>query len=236
MKFAALTDHIDRDRIDAWAVHNEAQARLEKGEAIIMLSIGQEGNEQTPEEIVNAAITSLQQGRHHYSAVEGNADLRESIARYHARLCGQNVTAAQCTVHTGAQNALFSVALCVLEAGDEVILSEPHYTTYPATLTASGATPIKLQVSKDNDFVLDPETIRDAITPRTKAIVLNSPSNPLGTLYTRDQYEAVLAMCLEHDIWLISDEVYTPIVEPQDRISPASLPGADRVCVTISSL
>lgn len=236
MKFAALTDHIDHERIDAWAVHNEAQARRDNGEAIIMLSIGQEGDEQTPADIVDAAVSSLQQGRHHYSAVEGNANLRESIAKYHARLCNQTVTAAQCTVHTGAQNALFSVALCLLQQGDEVILSEPHYTTYPATLTASGATPVKLPVSADNDFVLDPENIRSAITPKTRAIVLNSPSNPLGTLYTREQYEAILAMCLEHDIWLISDEVYTPLVEPEQRISPASLPGADKLCVTISSL
>ncbi|MBX2824208.1 MAG: pyridoxal phosphate-dependent aminotransferase [Gammaproteobacteria bacterium] len=236
MKFAALTEHINRDRIDAWAVHNRAITRLEAGEPVIMLSIGQEGDEQTPADIVAAANNSLQAGRHHYSQVEGDPVLRAAIARYHTNLTGQAVTAENCTVHTGAQNALFSVAMCLLQNGDDVILSEPHYTTYPATLTASGANPIRLPVSADNDFVLDPRAVKNALTPNTRMIVLNSPSNPLGTLHTRDQYEAILDMCLERDIWLVSDDVYLPLVEPADRVSVAALPGADRVCISICSL
>lgn len=236
MKFAALTEHINRDRIDAWAVHNRATARIADGESIIMLSIGQEGDEQTPEDIVDTALHSLNSGRHHYSQVEGEPALRAAIARYHTQLTGQTVSADNCTVHTGAQNALFSVAMCLLQSGDEVIMSEPHYTTYPATLTASGAHPIRLPVSADNDFVLDPEAVKQAITSKTRMIVLNSPSNPLGTLHTREQYEAVLSLCLENDIWLVSDDVYLPLVEPEHRVSAASLPGADKVCVTICSL
>jgi len=236
MKFAALTDNINQDRIDGWAVHTRAEARVAAGEEIIMLSIGQEGDEHTPAVIVDAAVDSLRRGRHHYSQVEGIPDLRSAIAGYHTRLTGQTVTAANCTVHSGAQNALFSVALCLLQSGDEVILSEPHYTTYPSTLAATGANPVRLPVSADNDFVLDPDKVRKAITPRTRAIVLNAPSNPLGTLYSRAHYEAIIAMCDEHDIWLVSDEVYTALVEPEERVSPASLPGAERLCVTLSSL
>lgn len=236
MKYSSVTERISGDSVDVWDVHYRGLARLEAGEDIILLSVGQETEELTPAPIVDCATRSLHAGRHHYSAVAGIEPLRAAIARRHRSLTGQSVTAGNCIVLSGAQNALFAVCQCILEAGDEVVLSEPYYTTYPATVTASGATMVSVPVAPDNGFRLDPDRIGAAITPRTRAILLNSPNNPTGAVYDREQFEAVVDLCLANDIWLVSDEVYAEILPPEDRFSPASLARAAPVCVTVSSL
>lgn len=236
MKFSSLTDRIAVGGTNAWEIHNRAMQRSERGEDIILLSIGQESDEVTGPDIVASACKSLQQGRHHYTQSEGLPALRESIARYHTQMTGQVVSSENCTVHTGAQNALFSVAQCLLEHGDEVIVPEPYYTTYPATFSASGATLLRVPVQAGLDYLPDPADIINAITPNTKVIVLNSPSNPLGAVYTQEQYKPIVEACLAQDIWLVSDEVYSALLEKSRRFSPASIAGADRVCITISSL
>lgn len=236
MRFSSLTDRIVDPGTEAWAIHYQAQRRHSAGEDIIMLSVGQEGEHLTPAPIIDAAVSSLHAGRHHYSAVEGDAELRQAIADYHEVMTGQRVDADHCTFFSGAQNALFSVAQCLLEPGDEVILSEPYYTTYPATFTASGARAVSVQVSAQNDYRIDPAAVLAAVSPRTRAIVLNSPSNPLGTVYVREQFEPIANYCREHRIWLISDEVYASLVAPEARFSPASLDQDIDYCVTVSSL
>lgn len=236
MKYASLTERIAGESVDAWAVHYLGARRLEQGEDIILLSVGQESLETTPAPIVDAAVDSLRRGRHHYTEVAGTDELREAVAGRHRKLTGQSVSVDNCAIFCGAQNALFSVAQCLLEAGDEVILIEPYYTTYPATFTASGATLVSVSVKAENRFQIDPDDIAAKITPRTRAIVLNSPNNPTGAVYTREQLAAVAALCVEHSIWLISDSVYSEIIPPSERASVASIPEAAPVCVTVSSL
>ncbi len=236
MKFSSLTQRISGESVDAWDVHYEGLARLEAGEDIIILSVGQETHENTPDVIVESAIHSLQSGRHHYTPVEGLLDLRKTIARRHNELTGQGVDEGNCAVFAGAQNALFAVAQCLLEHGDEVILIEPYYTTYPATVTASGGKIVAVPVKAENNFQIHPDDIIAAITPRTRVIVLNSPNNPTGAVYTAQQFRPLLDACVKENIWLVNDEVYQEILLAKDRASPASLPGADQVCVTVSSL
>ncbi len=236
MKFSTLTKRIAGDSVDSWEVHYAGLARWEAGEDIIMLSVGQETDEVTPVNIVDAAVLSLRAGRHHYTAVNGNLDLRQAIAKRHFELTGCTVSEDNCAIFAGAQNALFAVAQCLLESGDEVILSEPYYTTYPATFGASGATLVIVPVKLVNDFQIDPEDILGAITPRTRAIVLNSPNNPVGAVYTRAQYAAVMRVCVEKGIWLIHDDVYQELLTDSERANPFSLPDAEQVCITISSL
>ena len=236
MQFSSLTHRIRDSGTDAWAVHTEAVARIARGEEIILLSIGQESDEQTPSDIVEAAVTSLRNGRHHYTDVSGEEPLRNAISQRHTTRTGQRVDASNCAVFAGAQNALFAVAQCLLESGDEVIVPEPYYTTYTATFTATGAELISVPVSSTNDFKIDPEAILARITPKTKAIVLNSPNNPLGAVYGPEQLKPIVAACAEQKIWLISDEVYAELLPPGGSCSPSSLPGGSEVCVTVSSL
>ncbi|WP_424946392.1 pyridoxal phosphate-dependent aminotransferase [Candidatus Spongiihabitans sp.] len=236
MKFSTLTRRISGESVDSWAVHYAGLARREAGEDVIILSVGQETDEYTDDEIVSSAIASLRNGRHHYAQVEGALSLRQAIAKRHNELTGQGVDESNCAVFAGAQNALFAAAQCVLEHGDEVILIEPYYTTYLATFTASGATLVSVVATAENNFQVNPDDVLAAITERTKAIVLNSPNNPTGAVYTLEQFKPIVDACVEKEIWLINDEVYQEILLPQERASPASLPGADRVCVTVSSL
>lgn len=236
MKFSSLTERISGESVDSWEVHYEGLARREAGEDVIVLSVGQETDEVTADVIVESAVTSLRSGRHHYTQIQGTLELRRAIARRHNELTGQVVDERNCAVFSGAQNALFAVAQCVLEYGDEVILIEPYYTTYPATFTASGAASVSVPARKEHNFELNPRDVIAAITEKTRAIVLNSPNNPIGVTYTLEQFKPLVEVCREQGIWLITDEVYQELLLPEDRASPASVAGADPVCVTVSSL
>lgn len=236
MKFSSLVDRIADDGVDAWDVHYDGVARKEAGEDIIILSVGQETEEFTPSNIVDAAVESLRSGRHHYTSVNGNLDLRRAIVKRHFELTAQQVDADNCAIFTGAQNALFAVAQCLLEKGDEVILSAPYYTTYPATFSAAGATLVSVPVKLENEFQINPDDIIARITPRTRAIVLNSPNNPVGAVYTRKQCAAIVDACVKNNIWLINDDVYQALLQESERANPCNLPGAERVCITISSV
>lgn len=235
-KFSSLTQRLVEDTGDAWEIHNRGLHKKAAGEPVIMLSIGQEEDEVTPAHIVDSAKEALSEGRHHYTPAAGEPLLREAIARHHSLTTRQQVTADQVTVHSGAQNALFAIAQCLLEPGDEVILSEPYYTTYPATFTASGAKAVCLSVNAETGFLPDPANIVASINSRTRAIVLNSPSNPLGTIYTKEIFEPIIQACEKNNIWLVSDEVYSGLLSPERRLSPASIPGASDHVVTVSSL
>ncbi len=236
MKFSSLVERVGGRGADAWEVHYQGLARLEAGEDIIVLSVGQEEDHCTPTPIVDVAVDSLRRGRHHYTPVNGSLELRQAIAQRHGDTSGQIVDASRCAAFAGAQNALFAVAQVLLEHGDEVILCEPYYTTYPATFSAAGATVVSVPTTVENGFQPDPAAILARINERTRAIVVNSPNNPSGAVYARPQLAAIVAICAQRNIWLISDEVYLSILPPQERLSPAGLPGADAVCVTVSSV
>lgn len=239
MEYSSLVNRIntaDDAEGDPWAIHEMAYERSANGEDIIMLSIGQEADEVTPDIVVQSAITSLEQGDHHYSVVQGSPELLQSIAKYHHTLTGQSVNAENCTVYAGAQNALFATALVLLEKDDEVIVSEPYYTTYAATFSCSGATLVSVPVTREYDYQLRTDDIIVAVNSRTRAIVLNSPNNPMGTCYSAEDFAAILRLCVEKKIWLILDSVYLDIVSVDKAVLPHTLPGANDVLITIGSL
>jgi len=242
MKFSALTTRIvndDKDsprKIDPWAVHNLAMHRVEQGDSITVLSIGQETNETTPDIIVEAAVTSLRGGRHHYADVRGDERLRAAVASYHGRLTGQTMGADDVTIYVGAQNALYAVAQVLLESNDEVILVAPFYTTYEATFGAAGARVVTVQVESIDGYQLDEDKLIAAVTPKTQAIVLNAPNNPLGSRYTKTQLEKIVQTCIDNNIWLILDGVYIDIIDANSIDLPHHIPGAENILITVGSL
>ena len=240
MKYSSLTQRIapgdDPSAPDPWAVHDLALQREANGEDIVFLSIGQEADEVTPAVIVDAAVNSLQSGRHHYTDVSGSNELRAAIANYHTKLTGQAVAIDNCTVFAGAQNALFSVAQVLLESGDEVLMLEPYYTTYDATFSATGASIIKVSLTAENNYQLQVEQLLKAITADTRLIVLNSPNNPMGQSYSMEDYQRIIEACVQHNIWLLIDAVYMDIVDPELLIHPQQIPGADKLLITVGSL
>jgi arginine:pyruvate transaminase len=226
---------IGGDGARAWEIHYRATERLRQGDDIVLLSIG-DPDFDTPPAIVEGAVTGLQTGNTHYNAVVGEPELRNAIARHHAGLTGQDVAPEQVCVFSGAQNALFSVAQCLLDDGDELIAPEPMYVTYEAVAGASGARLVPVASPRENGFHLDPAALQAAVTAKTRAILINTPNNPTGAVLTRAELEAVAEICLANDLWLISDEVYATLTFEADHISPCVLPGmADRT-VTVNSL
>ena len=236
MKLAGLTRRLGDDAANAWHVHSLACQKRDRGENVVMLSIGEEAGETTAPVIVESAIASLKSGRHHYSEVSGPRQLRDLIAERHKAMTRQKVHADQCTVYAGAQNSLFAVAQCLLETGDEVILPEPYYTTYPGVFTCTGATAVKVSGSAENLFLSDIDAIANAITEKTRAIVITQPGNPIGSFYRSADLQKLVGICREKNIWLISDEVYSQLLSPRDRASPASFDPDCSCVVTVNSL
>lgn len=235
MRFSALTQRIIGDGAAAWDIHDRALVLREQGVDVLLLSVG-DPDFDTPRGVVDAAVASLRAGDTHYSDIRGLHTLRASIARRHRRRCGQPVGAEHVTVLPGAQCAVYAVAQCLLDPGDEVIVAEPMYVTYEAVFGACGAKVVPVAVRPENGFRVEPADVARLITSRTRAMLLNSPNNPSGASLSRSTWQALAQLCIEHDLWLISDEVYSDLLYDGEHISPASLPGMAERTATINSL
>lgn len=236
MQYSRLTQRIAGEGAAAWDIHYRALARQAKGDDVIILSVG-DPDFATPTPIVDSAVDSLRAGATHYADVQGKARLRELIARRHRQTGGAPDTRTDnVAVMAGAQCGLYTVAQCVLDPGDEVIVPEPMYVTYEAALQAAGATLVRVPLRAANDFQPDPAEFAAAVTPRTRALLLNSPHNPTGQVLSRDHWEALAALCREHDLWLLSDEVYAELIHDGEHLSPDSLPDMRERTAIVSSL
>lgn len=235
MRYAHLVERIAGKGSKAWDVHNRARKLAGRGRDVLELSIG-DPDFPTPAAVVEAAVTSLRRGRTHYTPIVGEAPLREAIAARQRRLTGQVLEPSQVVVLAGAQCALFCAMVCLAEAGDEVIVFEPMYTTYEAVVGASGATMVLVPLDGERGFHLDLDKLAAAITPRTRVVLLNTPHNPTGAVLRGDEVEAVAALCRRHDLWLVSDEVYGTLTYDVPHVSPAVLPGMAERTVVVDSL
>ncbi|MFG6177778.1 pyridoxal phosphate-dependent aminotransferase [Halomonas sp. THAF12] len=234
MRFSKLTERIAGEGAAAWDIHNRALARQAAGEDITVLSVG-DPDFDTPAPIVEGAVASLRGGATHYPDVQGKRALREAIAdRYRAR--GLEVTPERLIVMAGAQCGLYAAAQCLLDPGDEVIVPEPSYVTYEAVLQSTGADMVRIPLRGDAGFRLDVADLEAAITPRTRAIMLNSPHNPTGQLIDAKAWAAIAALCQRHDLWLISDEVYAELIFEGEHVCAAGLPDMAERTVVVDSL
>ncbi len=234
--FSGLARRVGGKGANAWEIHRQALERRARGEDILILSIGEDVAARTPDHIVEAGIDSIRAGRHHYTAIEGESRLREAIAARHSRRTGRTVGPDRCCIYSGAQNALFATAITLLDPSDDVIVIEPYYSTYPATFSASGARLVTVVAEQENGFAPRIEDIEAAMTPATKLLVINSPSNPAGAVYPEPLIREIAELCRDRDVWLLSDEVYADFVFDGRHVSPASVMEADEKLVVVSSL
>ena len=235
MKFSKLTDRVKGGAADVWDLHYLAKQAKERGEDVIVLSVG-DPDFATPEAVIDRALTALRDGDTHYTSILGHVELREAIAERHRKTSGQTIDAGQVITTSGAQNALFACSLCLLDAGDEAIVLQPMYVTYEATIQAPGATLVPVVLDAERGFRLDRETLQNAITERTRAIFYASPSNPTGVALNREELELIAEVAARHDLWVIADEVYTDFVFDGQFNHIASLPGMAERVITIGSL
>ncbi len=235
MKFSSLTDRIKGSAADVWDSHYAAMQARRRGEDVIVLSVG-DPDFATPAPIVEAAVSALRGGDTHYTGVIGNPELRQCIAQQHQAACGQVVSEDNVAITSGAQNALFATSLCIGEKDDEIIVLQPMYVTYEATIQASAATLVPVVLDAENGFRLDAGRLREAVTPRTQAIFYASPSNPTGITLKPNELQSIADIAIEHDLWVVADEVYANIVFESEFHHIAELPGMAERTISIGSM
>ncbi len=235
MKFASRVPSLGGARAGAWEIHRQASDRLAAGEDVIVLSLG-EAEFDTPPSIVEAAIESLRSGRTRYANAEGVTAFREAVARQHTSGTGQAITAANVVIVPGAQCGLFAASMVCCDPDTEVIVAEPAYVTYEAVIAASGANSVYVPLRFDDGFRLDPADVAAAVTPRTRAILLNTPHNPTGAVIGRADMAAIGEIARTHDLWIIVDEVYAQLVYEGEHVSPASFAALQSRTLSVGSL
>ena len=235
MRHSALTRRLDVESARVWDIHYLARERSEAGEDVILLTVG-DPDFDTPPSIVDEAERSLRRGRTRYGPTAGDPPLLEAIARHHEKTTGQPVGADNVVVFAGAQSALFSSVLCLVDPGDEIAVFEPRYVTYDGVVDTPGAVRVDVPLAAPQGFRFDPDALGRAVTPRTRAVLLNTPHNPTGIVASREELEAIASIARRHDLWVLSDEVYASLTYDAEHVAIASLPGmADRT-VTVNSL
>ncbi len=235
MPYAHRVTWVGGEGSRAWRIHDLASEAIAEGQDVIDLTIG-DPDFDTPTAIVDAAVTSMRAGRTHYTDMAGIPPLREAIAERQQRLTGQVVDPDDVVVVPGAQCGLFSTLQCLAGPGDEVVMLEPTYATYEALVGASGARAVNVPLSPERGFHIDPADLAAAITPRTRAILMNFPHNPTGVMITKDELAAIAEVCHQRDIWLVSDEVYGSLTYGERHHSPATTPGLEDRTVVVDSL
>ncbi|MEI6633660.1 MAG: pyridoxal phosphate-dependent aminotransferase [Chlamydiota bacterium] len=205
------------------AIDGRAKALCAAGKDVVGFGAG-EPDFDTPPNVKEAACRAIAEGRTKYTPVAGTLALREAIARKLKADNGLAYGPDRIVVSCGAKHALYNAVRVLCNPGDEVIILSPHWVTYPAQVIMAGGTPVYVAADARNGYRLDPEKIRAAVTPRTRAIIVNSPNNPTGWVAERGELAALAEIALEHRLNVISDEIYEKIVyPPAAHLSIASL-------------
>lgn len=190
-----------------------------------------------PKELKEAAKQAIDDDFNQYATTFGIAELRAAIAAKYSLQYGLSFDlSSEITVTCGSTEAMIATLLAVVDPGDEIIIFEPFYENYGPDAILSGAAPVYVSM-RPPDFVFDADELRAAFNPRTKAIIVNSPHNPSGHVYTRSELEQIAALCCEHDCLAITDEIYEHIIyDGREHVPLASLPGMRERTITISGL
>ncbi|MBW4715929.1 pyridoxal phosphate-dependent aminotransferase [Saccharothrix obliqua] len=216
------------------AVDAKAKALKAAGRPVIGFGAG-EPDFPTPDSIVAAAQAACADPRNHrYTPAAGLPELREAVAAKTARDSGYAVTAAQVLITNGGKQAVYQAFATIVDPGDEVLLPAPYWTTYPEAITLAGGVPVQVTADETTDYLVTVEQLEAARTPRSKVLLLCSPSNPTGAVYTREQITAIGEWALANGLWVIADEIYEHLVyDGAEAVSlPVAVPAmADRTIV-----
>jgi aspartate/methionine/tyrosine aminotransferase len=182
-----------------------------QGKEILHFELG-DPDFNTPANIVDAAILALKKGETHYAPSAGLAELKEAAAEVTVRSRGFKPSAEQLLVCAGANVMIFYAAACLVNPGEDMIVPDPGFVSYFSILKFLGINIIRVPLKEENEFRLDPEDVRKAITANTRMIITNSPSNPTGAVMTEDEIRRMYEIAEEHDIYLLSDEIYARMI------------------------
>jgi aspartate aminotransferase len=231
-----LTDRIQRIEVSAtMAVVSEAEKLRAAGIDVVDFGAG-EPHFSTPEHIKDAAILAIQQNFTKYTSVPGTAELRDAIVHRHSVDFGSDYKREEAIASTGGKHALFNAIQVLVDHGDEVILPVPYWVSFKDMIRYSGGAPVLVAADEARDFALTAGMIERAITPRTKLIILNSPSNPSGAVMSPEDMTAIVRLAHQQGIYVISDECYVYLNFTGKRFSAGSLRDAKEHLLIVGSL
>ena len=208
-----ISDSLNRIQPSATiAISNKAMTLKAEGRDVIGLAAG-EPDFDTPQNIKDAAIKAIQAGKTKYTAVDGIPELKKAIVDKFKRENGLDYKPSQVSVGTGGKQVLFNALMATVNPGDEVIVPAPYWVSYPDIVMLAGGTPVFVEGKLENGFKLQAADLEKAITPKTKWLILNSPSNPSGAAYSRAELKALTDVLLKHPhVWVLSDDMYEHLV------------------------
>ncbi|MBP1725469.1 MAG: aspartate aminotransferase [Deltaproteobacteria bacterium] len=209
-----------------FAVKEKARALRAGGADVISFAVG-EPDFDTPEHVRQAAIEAIQQGFTRYTAVSGIDELREAIAGELRGNYGLVYEPSDIVVSCGAKHSIYNLAQVLFDPGDEVLIPVPFWVSYPEIVRLADAVPVEVATREEDGFKLRPEALEGAITPKTRALILNSPSNPAGSVYTRRELEALAPILLRHKLVVISDDIYYRILFDDHEWTSVAMLGAE---------
>ena len=204
-KIAAITPSV------TLGIDNKAKDLMAKGGRIYSFAAG-EPDFDTPEHIKKAAIKALHEGQTKYTPVAGLMSLRSAIAAKLEKENGLLYSPEQVVVSNGAKHTLFNIFMAICRSGDEVVIPAPYWLSYPEMVNVAGGKSVFVHCHEDNDFKMTPDELEKAITPRTKAVVINSPSNPIGVVYSGVELKTLAEVAARHGVYIISDEIYEKMI------------------------
>ncbi|WGD31847.1 pyridoxal phosphate-dependent aminotransferase [Ancylobacter sp. WKF20] len=206
------------------AISNKARELKAAGRDVIALAAG-EPDFETPDNIKEAAIKAIHDGQTRYTAVDGIPELKAAIVAKFKRENGLTYKPSQVTVGTGGKQVLFNALVATLDVGDEVIIPAPYWVSYPDIVQFAGGTPVPVETKLEDNFKLKPEALEAAITPKTKWLIFNSPSNPTGSAYNRAEMKALTDVLVKHPhVWVLTDDMYEHLVyDDFEFVTPAQV-------------
>jgi len=192
-------------------IDSKAKELAAQGKKIYSFAAG-EPDFDTPEHIKKSSASALEGGQTKYTPVAGLLSLRRAIVEKLEKENGLHYTADQIVVSNGAKHSLFNIFMALCRDGDEVVIPAPYWLSYPEMVNVAGGKPVFVHCREDNDFKMTPVEFADAITPRTKAVVINSPSNPVGVVYSDAELKGLAEVAVDKGIYIVSDEIYEKMI------------------------
>ena len=216
--YSRLAQRLDSGSDEAWQVHEQAMQMLHSGEDVVILSIG-DPDFRTPDPIIDNAVSHMRVGRTHYSPALGEINLRRAVADYETRSSPHPCSKDEVAIFPGVTSAIYSVLSCLLDAGDEVVITDPWYVGYGPILVALDVRVKSVLALPENRFEPQLEDFIAATSDDTRVIFINTPGNPTGAIIGRDTLRELASFCREKGIWLVCDEVYSMFTYENPHIS-----------------
>lgn len=232
-----LSDRVNRISVSpTMAVLAEAEKYKARGEDVVDFGPG-EPDFQTPEHIKRAAIRALEENRTKYTPSAGIAPLRQAVCEWHGAQLGSDYQPSECACTVGGKHALFNIICSLINSGDEVIIPAPYWVSYPDIVKYAGGRPVFLPMKESDGFCARAADVEKLIGPRTRIVIINSPSNPTGAVVPAEEFVRIYDVCRRRGVWLLSDECYSHFVYGGAKpYSIAYVPGSKEHVIIAGSL